>query len=101
MTPQCGDKQGYSRACLGCRVLCCIKNGCWNTSPKIILFIILLICLKASYITLLEIIPNGRSFFIAITMCKHDELAKIKKLYYFVLMKFFHLPASLIFTKWV
>lgn len=43
----------------------------------------------------------ANNFFIAITMCKHNELAEINKLYHFVLMKFVHLPASLFFPKWV
>lgn len=101
MTPQCGDKQGYSRPCPGCKVFSCIKNGWWNNSPKIILFSILLICLKANCSTLIEVIPNDRSFLIAFTMWKHNELEKINKLYHFVLMEFVHLPALLFVTKWV
>lgn len=59
----------------------------------------MLICLKANCSTFIEIIPSGRSSFIAITMSKHNELAKINKLYHFVLMELFLLPASLFFTK--
>lgn len=101
MTSQCGDTQGYSKPCLGYRMFSYIKNGWWNNSQKIILFSILLLCLKAYYSTLVEIIPSDKSFFIAITMCKHNELTKINKLYHFVLMEFVHLPASLFFTTWV
>lgn len=51
--------------------------------------------------TLIEILPSDSTFFIAISMCKHNELAKINRLYHFVPTEFVYLPASCSFPNCV